>query len=74
MLKYFYLFIIYYSLVVLIVVYFVGFGIFNYFVKGGRSIPEIIPNYEFWTSLPGLVVDGVKFIARGFKKDEYSTV
>lgn len=40
-------------------------GIFyNHFVRGTRGA-ELIPNLDFWRSLPGLIMDGVRFIQNG---------
>jgi len=47
--------------VCLIVVYLVAGLIFNKFKRGLNGI-ELIPNVTFWTSIPGLVKDGVMFI------------
>lgn len=38
--------------------------VYNYFVQGTRGA-EIIPNIEFWRQLPGLVMDGIRFIQNG---------
>lgn len=43
------------------------------FHKEGPFI-QMFPHYSFWVSLPGLVVDGCKFIAHGFKKGDYISV
>jgi len=48
-------------LVCLIVIYLVAGLIFNKFKRGLNGI-ELIPNVTFWTSIPGLVKDGVMFI------------
>lgn len=34
--------------------YFVGGGCLLYFVRGARGI-EVVPNIDFWRSLPGLI-------------------
>jgi len=47
-------------LLVTIALYF-GIGIFFRIKKLGYSGRDAIPHLEFWESLPGLVVDGVKF-------------
>jgi len=47
----------------LTVLYFVGGAIYNKFVQHKEGI-EIIPNVEFWMSLPGLVKDGFLFTYR----------
>lgn len=43
------------------VVYLVGGILFNKFKRQATGV-EIIPNVGFWTSLPGLIKDGVMFI------------
>jgi len=43
----------------------------NWKVNGAQTIPEMIPNKDFWVSVPGLIVDGCKFIGHGFKKGDY---
>jgi len=45
----------------LVVVYLVAGVLFNRFKRGMNGI-EMIPNVTFWTSIPGLVKDGVMFI------------
>jgi len=54
-------------LVVVLFVYFAGGYIYNSKVKGTSGM-ESLPNHEFWTSLPGLVSDGFKFVKGGCKK------
>jgi len=54
-------------LLVLVVVYIVGGILFNRFYRHESGV-GLIPNLEFWSTLPGLVKDGVMFIvnkARG---------
>lgn len=34
--------------------YFIGGGLIMYFARGARGV-EVIPNFEFWASIPGLV-------------------
>jgi hypothetical protein len=41
-------------------VYFIGGALYLHFVKGQRG-SELIPNYEFWRDLPGLVKDGCSY-------------
>jgi len=48
-------------LLVLVVVYLVAGILFNKFRRQMNGI-ELIPNVTFWTSIPGLVKDGVMFI------------
>ncbi|XP_055700282.1 uncharacterized protein LOC129799977 [Phlebotomus papatasi] len=38
----------------------------NLFVLGARGA-EVIPNIQFWRSLPGLVMDGARFLQNGCK-------
>ena len=54
---------------------YVGIGmVLNWKLRGAQNFQEMFPNYEFWKSLPGLVVDGCKFVMHGFKKGDYVTV
>jgi len=57
------------------ILYFVVGWILNKFVfhKEG-SFFELLPQYLFWSSLPGLLKDGCLFIAHGFKKGDYVSV
>ena len=48
-------------------------GIFLNHRKGDRSGIQLIPNYSFWSELPGLCKDGVKFLLNGCKSG-YSTI
>merc|ERR1711916_304624 len=48
-------------------------GIFLNHHKGDRSGMQLIPNYNFWSELPGLCKDGVKFLLNGCKSG-YSTI
>jgi len=52
----------------------VGFIVCKFVLKKEGSTIEMLPNYIFWSSLPGLIVDGCKFIAHGFKKGDYISV
>ena len=61
-------------LVVLVVLYFGLGAAYQWKFKEPQSIPEYIIHNEFWFALPGLVKDGVIFIAHGFKKGDYTTV
>lgn len=38
--------------------------VYNHFVRGTRGA-ELIPNIDFWRQLPGLMMDGVRFIQNG---------
>jgi len=61
-------------LIVAVVLYF-GIGAFyQYKNNDPATFREYIIHNEFWCSIPGLVVDGCKFIAHGFKKGDYLTV
>ena len=62
------------SLIVGIVLFFAGGALYNWKLKGASTIPEFIIFYEFWITLPGLIKDGVLFIAHGFKKGDYVTL
>lgn len=48
------------------VIYFLGGGVIMYTARGARGV-EVIPNFEFWASLPGLMRDGLVFILNGCK-------
>jgi len=48
-------------LLVLVVVYLVGGILFNKFKRQATGL-ELIPNFEFWASIPGLVKDGCQFV------------
>lgn len=57
------------------ILYFVIGWCLNKFVfKKEGSFVELLPQYLFWTSLPGLLKDGCLFIAHGFKKGDYVSV
>ncbi|XP_053373167.1 cation-dependent mannose-6-phosphate receptor-like [Mercenaria mercenaria] len=66
---------------VLLIIFFVFLAI--YFIAGilflksarGATGTELIPNYDFWTSLPGYIKDGVMFTCRGCKTESsYSQI
>ena len=61
-------------LVCLVVVYFAGGAVYQWKFKDAQTAPEFIIHREFWFSIPGLVKDGVLFIAHGFKKGDYVVV
>ena len=42
--------------------YFLGGFLFLKVVKKTEGVVEAIPNKDFWVSIPGLVVDGTRFI------------
>ncbi|ENN70493.1 hypothetical protein HUJ04_007936 [Dendroctonus ponderosae] len=44
--------------------YFVGGGLIMYFARGARGV-EVIPNFDFWASIPGLVKDGLVYVLSG---------
>jgi len=55
-------------LLVSVVVYFVGGIVVNKFVRKTEGVADTIPNAGFWSSIPGLVRDGFKYVigkARG---------
>jgi len=62
---------------VAIAVYLIAGIIYKAFVKGARGL-EVIPNIEFWMTVPGLVKDGCIFIYRSIAakvcKKEYDSV
>ncbi|XP_059622059.1 cation-dependent mannose-6-phosphate receptor-like [Phlebotomus argentipes] len=46
---------------------YLGIGIVvNFFLVGARGM-EVIPNIQFWRNLPGLVMDGIRFVQNGCK-------
>ncbi|XP_063916028.1 uncharacterized protein LOC135132039 [Zophobas morio] len=47
-----------------VVVYLVGGCLILYFIRGARGL-EMIPNIDFWRSLPGLMKDGIIFLFSG---------
>ncbi|XP_060522055.1 uncharacterized protein LOC132699400 [Cylas formicarius] len=53
-------------------IYLVGGCLIMHFVRGARGI-EIIPNIDFWRSIPGLVKDGTVFVLSGFRPTVIST-
>lgn len=57
-----------------VVVYLVGGAIFQWKVRGATTPKEMVPNREFWASIPSLVKDGVLFITHGFKKGDYVSI
>ena len=61
-------------LIIGILLYLAVFITYNVKWKGATTKEEIIPHYAFWTSIPGLVKDGVLFIIHGFKKGDYTSV
>jgi len=62
-------------LIIVGVILYIGIGmIVNWKVKGATTVREMIPQNEFWCALPGMIVDGCKFIAHGCKKGDYVSV
>jgi hypothetical protein len=57
-----------------VVVYLVAGAGYNLKMRGATTLTEAIPQYEFWCAVPGLVKDGVLFIAHGFKRGDYASV
>jgi len=55
------------------IAYIVGGIIFNKVKRQAHGL-ELIPNFEFWTSLPGLVKDGVMFIVNSVRGRGYSPI
>lgn len=45
--------------------------LYNNFVRGMRGV-ELVPNLDFWRSLPGLVMDGIRFIQNGCRPSSHS--
>jgi len=58
---------------VLATVYVVGGIVFNK-VRNNAEGVDMIPNFGFWASIPGLVVDGFKFIKNKFTGGSYSSL
>jgi len=54
-------------------VYLIAGVIFKRF-KMGATGAEMIPNVEFWQSLPGLVMDGFRFVFSKFRGGGYASV
>lgn len=54
--------------------YFAGGAVYQWRVKQAQTPREFLIHAEFWTALPGLVKDGVLFIAHGFKRGDYTPV
>lgn len=54
------------SIIILVTLFsYCALGIaYNHFVRGTRGV-ELIPNHDCWASLPGLVMDGIRFIQNG---------
>lgn len=62
-------------LILVSVVLYFGLGaLYQMKFKNAQTPGEYIIHSEFWLSLPGLVVDGCKFIAHGFRKGDYVSV
>jgi len=68
------------EIVSIVILVLLGVGVVAYFglgvwyqkkYKDASTIREHIIHNEFWCSIPGLVKDGVLFIAHGFKKGDY---
>jgi len=55
------------------IAYIVGGIIFNKFKRQAHGL-ELIPNVEFWTSLPGLIKDGVMFIVNSVRGRGYAPI
>ncbi|XP_003386100.1 PREDICTED: uncharacterized protein LOC100636408 [Amphimedon queenslandica] len=62
---------------VALVIYFIAGILFMYIVKGARGL-EVIPNVNFWKSLPLLIVEGCLFVVspcrKKFGKNEYEKI
>ena len=56
------------------VIYFGGGVIYQKKFKDAQSARELVIHNAFWCALPGMVVDGCKFIAHGCKKGDYVSV
>lgn len=61
------------SVSVLVILYFVAGIAYNKF-KLQKSGLDVVPQYTFWISIPGLVKDGVMFVVERFKRNNYQSV
>ena len=61
-------------LIVGIVLFFGGGALYIWRFKDHSTFTDFIIFYDFWVDLPGLIKDGVLFIAHGFKKGDYVSV
>ena len=61
-------------LLVAVAVYFAAGAVYQKKVKGAQAPREYVIHSDFWCALPGMVVDGCKFIAHGCKKGDYVQV
>ena len=61
-------------LICVVVIYFGGGVIYQKKFKDAQSARELVIHNAFWCALPGMVVDGCKFIAHGCKKGDYVSV
>ena len=61
-------------LLVAVAVYFAAGAVYQKKAKGAQSPREYIIHGDFWCALPGMVVDGCKFIIHGCKKGDYVQV
>ena len=61
-------------LLVAVAVYFVGGAVYQKKVHDPQSPREYVIHNGFWCALPGMVVDGCKFIVHGCKKGDYVSV
>lgn len=51
----------------LLLVYLIAGVLIKRYKMGVESVPEVIPNYEFWAGIPSLVKDGVIFTCQGVR-------
>lgn len=61
-------------LLVAVAVYFAAGAVYQKKVHDPQSAREYVIHNGFWCALPGLVVDGCKFIVHGCKKGDYVSV
>ena len=61
-------------LLVAVAVYFAGGAVYQKKVHDPQSPREYVIHNGFWCALPGMVIDGCKFIAHGCKKGDYVSV
>lgn len=51
----------------LLLFYLIAGVLIKRYKMGVESVPEVIPNYEFWAGIPSLVKDGVIFTCQGVR-------
>ena len=54
--------------------YFALGAVYQWKFKEAKEFRDFIIHNAFWFALPGLIKDGVMFIAHGFKKGDYTSI